>query len=114
MSLANRAARRLLATDKRSSTWSKLFAISLRGVSRSALGAAGVALMIYLALTPSRINRYEDADQIALRHAQNPDGFYGPMAEIRQQLKSDVSFMTPLRKAAAAKFNVKSAELDTD
>jgi hypothetical protein len=70
---ANRVRKRSLTTERSARPTAWMVAGTFRVVARSAIGAAAVALTLYLALAPERIEPIEAFYQIESARAQHPD-----------------------------------------
>jgi hypothetical protein len=75
-----------------------LTAMVLHGIARSALGAAVVALTVYLALAPSRIEHLEGMYQSETLQVRDPAKFWAGLKEKQDELAADQQYMQQLRK----------------
>jgi hypothetical protein len=76
-----------------------------RAVARSALGAAAVALAVYLALAPERIERFEAIYRFESQQVQNANADWAGLQKRFDELMADEQGVATLRRQVEKEFN---------
>ena len=73
-------------------------------IARAAIGAAVVALAVYLALAPERIEHFEAIYQFESQQVQDPDGHLAPLQKRFDELAADEQKTGVVRKQVEREF----------
>jgi hypothetical protein len=94
-----------LAVDASQSKRANLLSGLFHVLARTALGAAVVALAIYLVLAPERIEHFEAIYRFESQQVQNPDAFWAGLQKKFDELMADEKAVAVIRQQAEREFD---------